>query len=231
MTIVSTLPFEDRSSQFNELKCIPSISALLVSIAKHPNQYTYRGKAAGPTGRGRGSPTKRGAGESGGRRRDAALDGSWGLPDHLSHLSDILPSPTPSPIIAPNLDPNEPPIPPQIAQVYPFIALPPPGTHYEFATKVKFPTKRTTLPDMRKRAESIFKYLSQVQVEMSERDKQNRNLGFPPRLPPPNLTPPSAKSKSGSGSPAGPTSVASSAALKMMDDLSRDLTHFQDRFL
>lgn len=139
--------------------------------SKHPNQYTYRGKN-GP-GRGGKSPSKRGGASASSLGNHGHSSGSfdsgpqkplsgaaaqavagWGMPDHLRHLAHLLPSPSPSPLSVPSIaDPSEPP------------SIEPP-------TKVRFPGKRVTMPEMRKRARAVLEFVTRVQLEMSERDRR-----------------------------------------------------------
>lgn len=78
----------------------------------------------------------------------------WGMPDHLRHLAHLLPAPAPSPLSIVSLaDPSEPP-------------------SIEAPTKVRFPGKRVTMPEMRKRARAVLEFVTRVQLEMSERDRR-----------------------------------------------------------
>ncbi|GEM07992.1 transcriptional regulator Cti6 [Rhodotorula toruloides] len=141
---------------------------------KHPNQYTYRGRGGHGAHGGRGgkSPIKRGgashasfssqgtgeaSGSSGKNGGGAATSNGafgWGLPEHLRHLAPLLPSQSPQLIEVPSVaDPTAPP------------TLEPP-------TKVRFPGKRVTMPEMRKRARTVLEFLTKVQVEMSERGRR-----------------------------------------------------------
>lgn len=137
---------------------------------KHPNQYTYRGR--GGHGRGGKSPIKRGgashasfgshahgeASASSSKSGSGAATSSgafgWGLPEHLRHLAPLLPSQSPQLLEVPSVaDPTAPPT-------------------FEPPTKVRFPGKRVTMPEMRKRARTVLEFVTKVQVEMSERDKR-----------------------------------------------------------
>ena len=78
----------------------------------------------------------------------------WGMPDHLRHLAHLLPDTPPTPLsISSLVDPSEPP------------TVEPP-------TKVRYPGKRVTMPEMRKRARAVLEFVAKVQIEMSERDRR-----------------------------------------------------------
>ncbi|KAK4054139.1 Histone deacetylase complex subunit [Microbotryomycetes sp. JL201] len=148
---------------------------------KHPNQYTYRPKTAGPGAKARASPVKRskdaGNGESGGGgnggravggggsgRRDGASEGGWGMPDHLKYLAHLLPTPQPRPLVIPGPAQSS-----MSSNGQDVMA-------YSTPTRVKFPHKRMTLPEMKKRVRHVLDHLSRVRVEMSERDERNEVL-------------------------------------------------------
>ncbi|GAA5988210.1 hypothetical protein JCM10908_002113 [Rhodotorula pacifica] len=138
---------------------------------KHPNQYTYRGKnGQASSTRGGKSPSKRAGAASStlgstANGHEAAAPkplssaaaqavAGWGMPDHLRHLAHLLPAPAPTPLsIISLVDPSEPP------------TIEPP-------TKVRFPGKRVTMPEMRKRARAVLEFVTKVQLEMSERDRR-----------------------------------------------------------
>ncbi|KAK4054354.1 Histone deacetylase complex subunit [Microbotryomycetes sp. JL221] len=157
----------------------PVAAAPTPARGKHPNQYTYRPKNGAPTAKARASPVKRikdvggahngegsrgnfGSGSS--HRRDAVSEGGWGMPDHLKHLIHLLPSPQPRPLIVAA------PIGSSLSSNGQDQML------YSTPTRVKFPHKRMTLPEMKKRARHMLDYLSKVQLDMSEKDKRNEVL-------------------------------------------------------
>ncbi|BGP08930.1 putative histone deacetylase complex subunit cti6 [Rhodotorula toruloides] len=173
----SMAPEEKADEEIAEAEASPEPSPVPVHTSgrgKHPNQYTYRGRGGhGAHGRGGGrSPIKRGgashasfsshgngeaSGSSGKNGTGAATSSGafgWGLPEHLRHLAPLLPSQSPQLLEVPSVvDPTAPP------------TLEPP-------TKVRFPGKRVTMPEMRKRARTVLEFVTKVQVEMSERDKR-----------------------------------------------------------
>ncbi|GAA5924337.1 hypothetical protein JCM3775_005662 [Rhodotorula graminis] len=141
--------------------------------AKHPNQYTYRPKNGQPAPtRAPKSPAKRAhavaaatasgpAPEPNGRTASASTGGNatmatfgWGMPEHLKHLAHLLPSQSPRPLVVTSaVDPSVPPV-------------------AEPSTKVRFPGKRVTMPEMRKRARTVLDFVQKVQVEMVERQRR-----------------------------------------------------------
>ncbi|GAA5890466.1 hypothetical protein JCM8208_004882 [Rhodotorula glutinis] len=141
--------------------------------AKHPNQYTYRPKNGQPAPtRAPKSPAKRAHAvaaatasapipELNGRAATASAGSNpamatygWGLPEHLKHLAHLLPSQSPQPLIVTSaVDPSLPPV-------------------AETSTKVRFPGKRVTMPEMRKRARTVLDFVQKVQVEMVERQRR-----------------------------------------------------------
>lgn len=86
---------------------------------------------------------------------------AWGLPDHLKHLAHLLPTLSPAPLELPasaeTMDADDPP--PQL----------------EPPTRVRFPTKRITMPEMKKRAKHVLEYMAKLQVDMSEKERRSEN--------------------------------------------------------
>jgi hypothetical protein len=68
-----------------------------------------------------------------------------------------------------------------------------------------------TLPEMRKRTRNVLDYMSRVQTEMCDRSERAAKLGF------------------GSADYARPDAPPS-GAMELMNSLTRDIMHFQDRF-
>ncbi|GAA97346.1 uncharacterized protein L969DRAFT_87283 [Mixia osmundae IAM 14324] len=199
---------------------------------KHPNQYTYRPKPGPPASRPLPAPSAprspvRKTAESHTvvpaprRPRDhhAHADGgidrlSWHLPDHLAHLAHLLPSSAPKPIEVPVTRP--------IASTSKAAReAPGPDRAMEPPMRVKFPSKRSTLPELRKRAKAILDYLQRAQVEMAERSKRNSLLG---------LASSTSGSSSGESSNTSRVDSAPPQSMIMMDKLERELTAYQDHF-
>lgn len=117
----------------------------------------------------------------------------WGMPDHLSHLAYLLPSLTgPEPLIVnlastkgmPSTSSNKGApstatkdgktdritrASPQAFQNVSFV---------EPNTKIKFPGKRTTMGEMRKRIRNILDFVSRLQIESTERERRMKFLGI-----------------------------------------------------
>lgn len=176
---------------------------------KQPNQYTYRKEraalaAASAANSANGRPTsptpspsksgRRGGGSAlregsamGSRGGTPAIvsskGGSWGMPEHLSHLAHLLPSSQPEPLIlhmpstkgvgqsrsqAGHSEGTSRPSP----HAFTILDLP------EAPTKVRFPGKRMTLGEMRKRVRNISEYVTRTQLEAVERGKRMQALGI-----------------------------------------------------
>lgn len=162
------------------------------------NQYASRLK---PIPRSKISPHKRPpiqrAGQNGhhqNHRDDDFGQGSTNvqtLPDHLSHLSHLVPAEN---IQGPGQD-------------SPFATE---GGH----TRIRFPGRRMTMPEMRKRTKAMLDYLARTQVEMAERDAK-RSRGSTP---------------SGSHTQLD-ASESERKSVGMMDGLTREIIRFQERFV
>ncbi|KAA1082998.1 hypothetical protein PGT21_022367 [Puccinia graminis f. sp. tritici] len=194
------------------------------------------------TGR-RGSPTKRSK-EDGRRTKqqvteqqaqqqqqqqrqqqiEAMLSEGWGLPDHLSYLDYLLPTPFPQPLIIEDLGDG------------------PDAKIYETPAKVKFPSKRTTIADLRKRSKHLVDYLQKVQIESSDREKRNELIAKSlaskqqqqqqplPTIDPSNPQQSSLQNSHSHCSFDSSQPVVSSKTLEIIDDLSRQLYHWQEKF-
>lgn len=114
----------------------------------------------------------------------------WGMPDHLAHLAYLLPTAQPEPLslslptskgAAPRSAASAAASNPTGANLG---ASPQPfgmATLLEPATKVRFPGKRMTLGEMRKRVRIIGEYVTRTQVEAVERGRRRRALGIIPK--------------------------------------------------
>ncbi|WAR60872.1 hypothetical protein PtB15_13B118 [Puccinia triticina] len=85
----------------------------------------------------------------------ALLSEAWGLPGHLSYLDYLLPSPFPQPLVIEGLGDG------------------PQSKIFETPARVKFPSKRITIADLRKCSKNLVDYLQKVQIESSDREKRN----------------------------------------------------------
>lgn len=275
-----------------------SLTLATASTTAAVSIVTGRGRAGNWRGRGgRGgkiSPSKRAAlaaahAASDASRRPFGRDDTplnddftapltWGVPDHLSHLSHLLPTPQPQPLQVPvytapgkpatNHSRSRRPSPADVTRVSPsehspdnyelhgaFPQLPPqqPISHlYEAPSKIKFPNRRMSIAEMRKRAKTVLDYIGRMQVEMVDRNNRNQVLGrmqerllqpsnssTPASTPganghaslPPTLN--SAVTVSNAASASATTAVHAGTpveAASMLDDLSRKLINFQDKF-
>lgn len=105
---------------------------------------------------------------------------SWGLPDHLSHLAHLLPSPHPEPLSVqlpstkglPHSHDNNGSATRPSPHAFTLLDLP------EQPTKVRFPGKRMTMGEMRKRVRGISDYITRTQLEALERGKRMKMLGI-----------------------------------------------------
>lgn len=176
---------------------------------KHPNQYTYRPKSGSTTTTNiaavnevkkavTASPSRRHAtANEGASTRRAGISSTrggtpagfssmnansvavasltWGLPDHLQQYSHLLPTSQPVPLEVITPRPMN-------------MRFPPPdmhgpnryATHLEPPTKVRFPTKRITIGEMRKRVRSILEYAGRIQLEEANRNQRAKMLGLEP---------------------------------------------------
>lgn len=117
----------------------------------------------------------------------------WGMPEHLSHLAYLLPSLTgPEPLIVnlastkgmPSTSSNKgaPSTATKDSKTDRIIRASPQAFQnvplVELNTKIKFPGKRTTLGEMRKRVRNILDFVSRLQIESAERERRMRFLGI-----------------------------------------------------
>ncbi|CEQ42017.1 SPOSA6832_03779, partial [Sporobolomyces salmonicolor] len=169
----------------------------------------------------------------------------WSMPEHLKHLAYLLPTATPEPISVPSLSSHH-----HSAHAYTDSEQPP--HHLEPPTKVRFPAKRVTMPEMKKRARNVLEYLSRVQLEMSERGRRHEALtravsGASGREGAGSSASSSSGGGDGGGGGAGGINLGAlpplpgmggaeepneggSASMRMMDALSKEVIMFQQRF-
>lgn len=153
----------------------------------------------------------------------------WGLPDHLKHLAHLLPTPLPVPLAVPSY--------PQQAQNSGASSSSGSGsgsagseTHIEPPTRVRFPSKRMTLPEMKKRARNVLDYLTRIQIDMSDRERRAEALA----LMGGGVGGGSSGSSSGDATPlngdSGTAAGTTSESMNMMDSLTKDIILFQQRY-
>jgi hypothetical protein len=153
------------------------------------------------------------------------------MPDHLRHLQHLLPSPVPRPLAVPSrIDAAL-----AVDTTNEDDARP---THFEPPTKVRFPNKRMTMPEMKKRARNVLEYLARIQIEMSERERRSELLaagaaaasgssGSSARV---GGATPRAAGGAGAGMDAGGEATTNSESMMMMDSLTKDVILFQRRY-
>ncbi|GAA5823550.1 hypothetical protein JCM5353_006302 [Sporobolomyces roseus] len=180
----------------------------------------------------------------------------WSMPEHLKHLGYLLPTQTPEPITVPTsasvyaatmqnggggsiiggqynpLQDYE-----ELSSTFRPTSTDQSdgsGHHFEPPHKVKFPAKRTTMPEMKKRIKSLGEYLDKVRQELADREKKDEVLR---RAIEANRMMKSGQAGgeeemglSVGGSQALGTSAISEGTLKAMDSLGRELVMFQERF-
>jgi hypothetical protein len=220
----------------------------LSNKAKHPNQYTYRPKpgqsAAILPFKPQPSPQKKPPTAAEARkfanasaRAGTPVAGpaptagaigtlSWGLPDHLQPFSHVLPTTTPEPLELLT------PLPTNPKAAAAMLAADPLSeerqTHFELPSKVKYPGKRMTVGEMKKRVRSVLEYVGRIQIEEVTRGERAKMLGLDKitrERRHVDLTIGAADTEtnaSGSGE--------ISKSMQMMDDLTRDLIKFQEIF-
>jgi len=126
---------------------------------------------------------------------------SWHLPEHLSSFNDLLPTETPIPIevrsartmtsisrnhylnhkygpFAEERDGNNKLLLPD--DLPPREPIGEPSTHMEPPTRVKYPIKRITTAEVRKRVRNILDYVGRVRLEEEKRRKRAGMLGIDP---------------------------------------------------
>ncbi|KAJ1304421.1 hypothetical protein OPQ81_005569 [Rhizoctonia solani] len=212
---------------------------------KHPNQYTYRGGKPPPFSR-RPANNDSAPYPSGGTRRTAAaaaaaaaaaerapspspLPTSWSLPDHLSHLADLLPTPLPRGV--------------------PVRTSAGADLSIEKNAKIRWPGKRTTIGDMRKRVRGMLEWVGRAQAEAIDRAKRVEELERA-RRENERLENEVVADEPGAGSASGSSAISSLpptgsiapvklpdvqpvsavSTLQLLESLTRDLLGFQERF-
>lgn len=189
---------------------------------------------------------------------------NWYLPDHLQSCADILETPAPIPLEVPS---------PRSLQYLPRthflnqrygpfsddrdnegkLILPDDKAlrevegdavnHREPPTRVRYPVKRITTAEMRKRVRNLLEYVGGVQDEEARRAERASRIGVPSSSAPrPRLPPVGSEERRGSSSlangntedvrprslpPAGPPPPSAS---QLLDEFTRDLIAFQEAF-
>jgi hypothetical protein len=220
----------------------------MVGKPKHPNQYTYRGSKVPPASR-RPAANDSAPYPSGSTRRTAAaaaaaaerapspspLPTTWSLPDHLSHLADLLPTPLPRGVSVRTGAGSD--------------------LQVEKNAKIRWPGKRTTIGDMRKRVRGMLEWVGRAQAEAIDRAKRVEELERARReneatarrenevvdesmqrtISPSDSSAISSLPATGSMAPVKLPDVAAPpppavSTLQLLESLTRDLLGFQERF-
>lgn len=242
-----------------------------------------RRAAARDTGSQIGTPAPGESGSLAGRGANTHSTMQWSLPDHLAHLAYLLPnagasrneplrcsgsaaesgSANGSSSVSKKGSSNQSgqissmPSPPASGSVpTPFQVI----SSIESSTKVRFPSRRMTMGEMRKRVRNIGEYVTRSQIEAVEREKRMKLLGIVPpykeEMEDDAVTPAETMHDDGEekdtvtadGSTAeqtadakdanGEETIASTQAkaeelplsMRLMEELTRELIHFQRKF-
>jgi len=128
---------------------------------KHPNQYTYRGPKPALASNSPAKQMKNDRSDHGSRRNIPQQSRGWSpspapvsynIPDHFSHLATILPHPPQG--VSVRIGPEE------------------DNRVFEKGVKVRWPPKRTTLGEMRRRVRGMMEYVARAQLEAGERERR-----------------------------------------------------------
>ncbi|WFD44433.1 Histone deacetylase complex subunit [Malassezia psittaci] len=185
------------------------------SKSRHPNQYTYRAKEVLAPKRDARRTRDNGTRVNTPQPETSNKSGNSALPEHLQHLSYLLPrflSDTEEEKDgAEAVDSDKTDVAfsskrPEWPEPFPLM-IP-----IDATTKIRYPTKRMTLGEMRKRVRNIGEYVTRTQIEAVERSKRSDVL----RL---------IRSEPEVGEQPIPLSI------KLEEQLSNDLTTFIRRFM
>lgn len=176
---------------------------------------------------------------------------SWGLPDYLAHLEEMLPTDTPQPL--------------EVRAGPGATGVGPGGREsvertVERGVKVKWPSKRMSVVDMNKRVRALVEWVGREQASALDRARRRDALEKALKDDPASLeqtsttrgrsvtsnpdvsmtangedNPPQTSCKHNDGTPAtnhirGVDASKSSETMKMMEELMEELINFQERF-
>ncbi|WFD19215.1 Histone deacetylase complex subunit [Malassezia caprae] len=182
------------------------------SKPRHPNQYTYRGRQETPVSAvpPRSREARRVARDANSRSATPLPDGSSHLPshtmpEHLAHLAYLQPPTTGDEEAAAERVAPQPGLPEPFALITPI----------DPSIKIRYPQKRMTMGEMRKRVRAINEYVTRVQIEAVEREKRVQFLG-------------SIVQSDAGDAPPEPTALPMS--MRFVEQLTDDLNQFQRRF-
>lgn len=202
-------------------------------------------------------------GESGasGRGGHATSSTQWSLPEHLTHLAYLLPyasgrvpglaaenGSTKKGSASSSGQTSSVPSPPASSSFpTPFQVI----SSIESSTKVRFPSRRMTMGEMRKRVRNIGEYVTRSQIEAVEREKRMKLLGIVPpyrdemdeedeagaEAMQDNVKNVDAAGADGSADGEAATEGSAPAkveqlplSMRLMEELTRELIHFQRKF-
>ncbi len=168
--------------------------------------------------------------------KDTAAHYVWNLPDHLQTFAHLLPSENPLPLELITPRPAK-----QLSREIAAGQSIRVDSHTEPPHKVRFPPKRITVAEMKKRVRSVLEYVGRIQVEENKRTERASLLGI---VEPTISAPTEADAEAAPPAAAGdedvvmeaPTQPASEHAhpavntAQLMDELTRDLIKFQEHF-
>lgn len=137
---------------------------------------------------------------------------NWAMPEYLLHLKHLLPASNPSPLAVPTFDPLR-----AAESEVDEAAL---STVQELPTRIRYPAKRMSLPEMKKRSKNMIDYLAKVQNDMSDRNRRQQMLNRLKSTP--EGSPPSSTSSNNDDQ---------AASIANMASITRDLVQFQNAFL
>lgn len=108
-------------------------------------------------------------------------------------------------------------------------------TRTESASKIRFPARRTTMGEMRKRIRAIGEYVMGAQIEAASREARLRRMGLtrvevPSSGPGGSTTPAAVPTPSSSTATASAITPNSKDASQLLDDLNRKLYQFSSKY-
>lgn len=198
--------------------------------SKHPNQYTYRQQRQDTPLSAVPARTReaRRAGRESVSRSGTPLPEAGSrlpnntLPEHLAHLAYLMP-----PMVGESTEESETSTPAVVAKPggpEPFALV----TPIDPAIKIRYPQKRMTLGEMRKRVRTIGEYVTRVQIEAVEREKRVTFLR--------DLAKVSSTTDDVAGEDQQPEAERQDdtssihMSIRLVEQLTRDLNTFQRRF-
>lgn len=156
--------------------------------------------------------------------KDTTAQYSWNFPDHLAPFHDRLPSADPQALELITPRPAKQ-LSKEVAAGQPIKV----ESHTEPPHKVRFPPKRITVGEMKKRVRSVLEYVGRIQLEEAKRTERAALLG----IVKPELTPkdkPEDEDVDMEDEPPSRPTLTTANTAQLMDELTRDLIKFQEHF-